>query len=625
MQASATALAASPGCLNKPCLHGRRRSVGATVQAFRTDDRSAAPAWLPHASLVQTPASASGIQAMTLPRTPPEWQPPSRPESDPSSTPPEFTPPREPGQIPGTVPEYEPPATPGPTPPRPTDPPTRPLRPGEDPQIPDPQRDDPLRNPEKRREETNNPPAVRPGRVMPPENAMRPTAGPASTGQAASAYDQPPSKAADRIAPLGESSQASATQRPLAPETNAAASSNGQQQPWVAPTPPLYQDQVQDWNDKYSIKDRLYFEHPTARATPWAVLQDINGHLVHISMHGANIVSWINGNEEAMLHVRRDDFLDSPTFEPILGGIQAMFPQVGKAEGLVKRAGGALPRVPTDGFLSDLTFEPVHTSFTGSWTSISLRASSTPETLAIYPHPFEVLYTVSLSSLEGEDPTTTLRCVLQILNTGDTDMTFTAALQPSFEITSPEDTQILGLGGRYFIDTYEPEPVLGMFAPQPLQLGEDTLEFVVTDAAVDSDIALHTGSDEDSALVLRTAKGFKDLGIWHPFGLYGAPDGFAEDFVCLGPTTIARPVILKAGAKWAGEMSIVERQRVTEEQREALLEQAGDDESEESAEEEVDAASVGSEGPAEEEAPRQKSRYFQDGRKVQQYKAFEKS
>lgn len=38
-----------------------------------------------------------------------------------------------------------------------------------------------------------------------------------------------------------------------------------------------------------------------------------------------------------------------------------MFPQVGQADGLVKRSGAAFASVPADGFLSNLTFEPVHT------------------------------------------------------------------------------------------------------------------------------------------------------------------------------------------------------------------------------------------------------------------------
>lgn len=46
-------------------------------------------------------------------------------------------------------------------------------------------------------------------------------------------------------------------------------------------------------------------------------VQGADGHVVHISMHGANIVSWVNPDVEALLHVRRDDILDGPEFAPI--------------------------------------------------------------------------------------------------------------------------------------------------------------------------------------------------------------------------------------------------------------------------------------------------------------------
>ena len=71
---------------------------------------------------------------------------------------------------------------------------------------------------------------------------------------------------------------------------------------------------------------------------------------------------------------------------------------------------------------------------------------------------------------------------------------------------------------------------------------EHTLDFIVTNAATESDVALHTGSTSDTALMLVNAQGFKDLNIWHPVNLYGAPADFAQDFVVMGPTTIARPV-----------------------------------------------------------------------------------
>lgn len=74
-------------------------------------------------------------------------------------------------------------------------------------------------------------------------------------------------------------------------------------------------------------------------------------------------------------------------------------------------------------------------------------------------------------------------------------------------------------------------------------LSEYNFDFVVTNAAVNNDVVLHTGSPADPALQVITEQGFKDLSLWHPLKQYGMPDGFGENFVCMGPTTIARPIV----------------------------------------------------------------------------------
>ena len=70
------------------------------------------------------------------------------------------------------------------------------------------------------------------------------------------------------------------------------------------------------WNDEFGIPDRLYFEHPTSQAAPWAVITDNVGHIFHISLNGANLVSWRNGYETELLHIREDSPADSTS--PIL-------------------------------------------------------------------------------------------------------------------------------------------------------------------------------------------------------------------------------------------------------------------------------------------------------------------
>ena len=69
--------------------------------------------------------------------------------------------------------------------------------------------------------------------------------------------------------------------------------------------------QLNAWNDEFGIPDRLYFEHPTSQPAPWAVIKDYLGHTIHVSLNGANVVSWRNAEGADLLHVREDSPSDA--------------------------------------------------------------------------------------------------------------------------------------------------------------------------------------------------------------------------------------------------------------------------------------------------------------------------
>ena len=83
------------------------------------------------------------------------------------------------------------------------------------------------------------------------------------------------------------------------------------------------------------------------------------------------------------------------------------------------------------------------------------------------------------------------------------------------------------------------------------------MDLVVTNAATDSHVALHTGSDLDPALLIVNAQGFKDLNIWHPVDTYGLPSGFGRDFMVMGPTTVARPVTYASASSSPGSQGVL--------------------------------------------------------------------
>ena len=65
-------------------------------------------------------------------------------------------------------------------------------------------------------------------------------------------------------------------------------------------------DKLEAWNDEFGIAGRLYIEHPEMQPAPWVVVTDPSGHTLHISLNGANVMSWTNAEGAQMLHVRED-------------------------------------------------------------------------------------------------------------------------------------------------------------------------------------------------------------------------------------------------------------------------------------------------------------------------------
>lgn len=76
-----------------------------------------------------------------------------------------------------------------------------------------------------------------------------------------------------------------------------------------------------------------------------------------------------------------------------------IFPQYGRASGIVAYAGASTPTVPADGFLNRLHWSVVDAGVSPNpmpdpAPSITLSAMATPETYEVWPYKFEAMYTV---------------------------------------------------------------------------------------------------------------------------------------------------------------------------------------------------------------------------------------
>jgi glucose-6-phosphate 1-epimerase len=135
--------------------------------------------------------------------------------------------------------------------------------------------------------------------------------------------------------------------------------------------------------------------------------------------------------------------------KPIRGGIPVVFPQFG---------GGGVPGSPTGlpmhGFarVSQWSVASTEIDATGACvlTMRLTHADLSAEVQALWPHAFELLYTVRLG---GADPDGALfRSRLTVANTGAAPFGFQALLHTYYSVSDATSISIDGLGGGTFVD-----------------------------------------------------------------------------------------------------------------------------------------------------------------------------
>ena len=89
------------------------------------------------------------------------------------------------------------------------------------------------------------------------------------------------------------------------------------------------------------------------------------------------------------------------------GGIQIVFPQYGRPEGIAAVTGASWPSLPSNGFLNHLHWSICSSSAqpgTDPQPSISLKVESDDSTLELWPHHFSAVYTVGPPAPNSTSP-----------------------------------------------------------------------------------------------------------------------------------------------------------------------------------------------------------------------------
>ncbi|MFD1624830.1 D-hexose-6-phosphate mutarotase [Azospirillum griseum] len=227
--------------------------------------------------------------------------------------------------------------------------------------------------------------------------------------------------------------------------------------------------------------------------------------------------------------------------DAIRGGVPVIFPQFA--------ARGPLPK---HGFARTAVWAVVGQGVdeTDGCGWVTMALDDTPETRAVWPHPFRLELTARF-----DDDQLSIR--LDVVNSGSAAFAFTTALHSY--LRAEVSDRVTGLGGLEVIDSADGDRRLRADdAPIPLDAPIDRI-FLNARAPVTlarGDAGLRAGL---RASLLIEQSGFCDAVVWKPAATDRLPalppDGHSR-FVCVEAAVIGAPVALDPGQRWSGTQTL---------------------------------------------------------------------
>lgn len=269
---------------------------------------------------------------------------------------------------------------------------------------------------------------------------------------------------------------------------------------------------------------------------PRLLLRAADGAHAEIYQHGAHLTSWIPAGGVERLYLS-----GKALFRPgaaIRGGVPVIFPQFAGE--------GALPK---HGFARSLPWQLISVEQPGQGpASAVFGLEDADATRAIWPHAFKAELRVSIGGA-------TLETTLSVENSGDVEISFTAALHTYLHIADIGGVRLHGLHGLHYRDT---------------ALGGST--------AVESADSLRIEGEVDRIYFNAPARlelidalgrlriestGFADAVVWNPGAERAAALGDLDaegyrHFLCVEAAAVGVPLRLAPGARWSGMQRLVQ-------------------------------------------------------------------
>lgn len=274
--------------------------------------------------------------------------------------------------------------------------------------------------------------------------------------------------------------------------------------------------------------EKVLLTHPDSGATS------------ELYLHGAHVTSWrpAAGAEDVLFLSR------AARFEPgqaIRGGIPVIFPQFAGRGPFVRH-----------GFARTSFWHPLPPEIAppvaDGESAVTLRLDDSPETQALWPHPFRAELTVTLAP--GR-----LAVALAVENRARGALEFTAALHTYLRVDDVSEAEVTGLAGAGYESGAEGVERAVERAEAVRVAGE--LDRIYHDVPTPLELRGAAGG----RTVTVTADDFADVVLWNPGPekARALPD-LADDewrrMLCIESAAVGRPVRLAPGASWTGRQTL---------------------------------------------------------------------
>ncbi|RWR96508.1 putative glucose-6-phosphate 1-epimerase isoform X1 [Cinnamomum micranthum f. kanehirae] len=267
------------------------------------------------------------------------------------------------------------------------------------------------------------------------------------------------------------------------------------------------------------------------------------GSSARVSLHGGQVISWRNERGEELLFTSSKAIFKPP--KAMRGGIPICFPQFGNC-GSLEQHGFARNKI----WSIDNNPPPLHSNNCKGGSSINLLLKPSEEDLKCWPHCFEFRLRVSLG-LDGD-----LILVSRIRNIDNKPFNFSFAYHTYFSVSDISEVRIEGLETLDYLDNLRQRE---RFTEQGDAI---TFEYEVDRVYLSSPNVVAVLDHEKKRTFVILKEGLPDVVVWNPWekkskSMADFGDEEYKQMLCVDGAAIEKPITLKPGKEWTGQLEIL--------------------------------------------------------------------